>query len=62
MSLLGHTCKIMADIFNCFIYSVARTIFPETGSFALSWHTLGFGSCADMLVSSMIGMSVNLES
>jgi hypothetical protein len=33
--LVTHV-KIMADIFNCFIYSVAQTIFPETGSFALS--------------------------
>jgi len=53
--LVTHA-KIMADIFNCFIYSVAQTIFPETGSFALSWHMLGFGSCANMLLSLMIGV------
>jgi hypothetical protein len=33
---LVTTARIVADIFNCFFYSVAQTIFPETGSFALS--------------------------
>ena len=53
--LVTHA-KTMADIFNCFIFSVAQTTFPETGSFALSWHTMGFGSCANILLSLMTGV------
>jgi len=51
--LVTHA-NIMADIFNCFIYSVAQ--FSQRVDHLHLVDTLGFGSCADMLLSLMIGV------